>query len=43
VCTPRHFSLIEGVEEKKIVEREREKVKHGVKDGREKWEVVWVV
>jgi hypothetical protein len=22
---------------------EREKVKHGVKDGREKWEVVWVV
>jgi hypothetical protein len=36
MCIPRHFSLRER-------EREREREKHGIKDGRERWEVVWGV
>jgi hypothetical protein len=45
MCIPRHFFFKRGVEEKKIAkrEREREREKHGIKDGRERWEVVWGV
>jgi hypothetical protein len=44
------FFFKRGVEENKIVKRERERERerergdeHGIKDGRERWEVVWGV
>jgi hypothetical protein len=39
---PRHF-FKRGRREENCGERERERERHGIKDGRERWEVVWGV